>query len=65
MTTAPALPLVVPSAPPKLIATDLDGTLLRSDGTLSDRTRAALAAAERAGIRVAPLLVFRSRLEFR
>ncbi|MGP4089274.1 HAD family hydrolase [Streptomyces sp. KR55] len=52
MTTAPAVPLVVPLVPPKLIATDLDGTLLRSDGTLSDRTRAALAAAEQAGIRV-------------
>ena len=28
--------------PPRVIATDLDGTLLRSDGTISDRTRAAL-----------------------
>ncbi len=37
---------------PRLIATDLDGTLLRSDGTLSSRTRAALAAVERAGIPV-------------
>ncbi|MFJ8111712.1 HAD family hydrolase [Streptomyces sp. NPDC096132] len=37
---------------PKLVATDLDGTLLRSDGTLSQRTRAALSAAERAGIPV-------------
>ncbi|GHG99857.1 HAD-IIB family hydrolase [Streptomyces lanatus] len=35
---------------PKLVATDLDGTLLRSDGTLSPRTRAALAAAEQAGL---------------
>jgi Cof subfamily protein (haloacid dehalogenase superfamily) len=33
-----------------LIATDLDGTLLRSDGTVSERTRAALAAAEAAGL---------------
>ena len=49
MATMPVVPLV---APPKLIATDLDGTLLRSDGTLSDRTRAALAAAEQAGMRV-------------
>lgn len=32
-----------------LVASDLDGTLLRSDGTVSDRTRAALAAAEDAG----------------
>jgi HAD superfamily hydrolase (TIGR01484 family) len=35
---------------PALIATDLDGTLLRSDGTVSARTQAALAAAEQAGI---------------
>jgi Cof subfamily protein (haloacid dehalogenase superfamily) len=34
----------------RLIATDLDGTLLRPDGTLSDRTRSAIAAAEEAGI---------------
>ncbi|MFE6737381.1 HAD family hydrolase [Streptomyces tubercidicus] len=35
--------------PYKLIATDLDGTLLRSDETISERTRAALAAATAAG----------------
>lgn len=35
-----------------MIATDLDGTLLRSDGTVSARTLAALAAAESAGITV-------------
>src|SRR5690606_38420887 len=34
-----------------LIATDLDGTLLRGDDTLSDRTLAALARAGRAGAR--------------
>jgi hydroxymethylpyrimidine pyrophosphatase-like HAD family hydrolase len=34
----------------RLIACDLDGTLLRSDGTISERTRAALAAARAAGI---------------
>jgi Cof subfamily protein (haloacid dehalogenase superfamily) len=34
---------------PGLIATDLDGTIVRSDGTISARTRAALAAAEEAG----------------
>ncbi|MFJ6212041.1 HAD family hydrolase [Streptomyces sp. NPDC092296] len=34
----------------RIIATDLDGTLLRSDGTVSPRTQAALAAAERAGL---------------
>jgi Cof subfamily protein (haloacid dehalogenase superfamily) len=37
----------------KLIATDLDGTLLRSDGTVSDRSRAALHAAADAGLVVA------------
>src|SRR6476469_665070 len=36
----------------RLIATDLDGTLLRSDGTVSARTRAAVDAAESAGIGV-------------
>ncbi|MGW5673892.1 HAD family hydrolase [Streptomyces sp. NPDC003860] len=35
--------------PYRLIATDLDGTLLREDGTVSARTRAALAAATEAG----------------
>jgi len=34
---------------PGLIASDLDGTLLRGDGTVSDRTRAALRAATEAG----------------
>ena len=34
----------------RLAAIDLDGTLLRSDGTISRRTRAALAAAAEAGI---------------
>ncbi|MGQ2912240.1 HAD family hydrolase [Aeromicrobium sp.] len=37
---------------PRLLATDLDGTLLRSDGTVSDRTREAVAAAERRGVTV-------------
>ncbi|MFJ6076597.1 Cof-type HAD-IIB family hydrolase [Streptomyces sp. NPDC093065] len=43
-----------PVAPtrPQLIATDLDGTLLRDDKSLSPRTVAALAAAEKAGIEV-------------
>ncbi|WP_405012227.1 HAD family hydrolase [Kitasatospora sp. NBC_01539] len=36
----------------RLIATDLDGTLLCRGGTVSDRTAAALVAAERAGLRV-------------
>ncbi|MER6627883.1 Cof-type HAD-IIB family hydrolase [Streptomyces sp. NPDC000987] len=39
-------------APPRLIATDLDGTLLRDDQSVSPRTVAALAAAEEAGIEV-------------
>jgi Cof subfamily protein (haloacid dehalogenase superfamily) len=37
----------------KLIATDLDGTLLRSDGTLSQRTVAALRLASKRGLHVA------------
>lgn len=37
---------------PKLIASDLDGTLVRSDGTVDPRTRRALAAAEAAGATV-------------
>ncbi|MFF9849174.1 Cof-type HAD-IIB family hydrolase [Streptomyces litmocidini] len=42
-----------PSAPvARLIATDLDGTLLRDDKSVSPRTVAALAAAEQAGIEV-------------
>ena len=39
--------------PVRLVATDLDGTLLRSDGTVSDRTRAALQAATAQGLLVA------------
>lgn len=37
---------------PRIVATDLDGTLLRSDGTLSERTRATLLAVQAAGARV-------------
>ena len=37
---------------PKLVASDLDGTLLNSDGEVSPRTRAALAACWEAGIPV-------------
>lgn len=40
---------------PELIAVDLDGTLLRDDLTVSERTRAALAAAAAAGIPVLPV----------
>jgi len=36
----------------KLVATDLDGTLLHSDGTVTDRTRAALTAVEERGVTV-------------
>lgn len=53
--TAPAVGVPAGSRPrprPRLIATDLDGTLLRDDKTVSDRTVAALAAAEEAGIEV-------------
>jgi Cof subfamily protein (haloacid dehalogenase superfamily) len=35
---------------PRVVATDLDGTLLRSDGSLSPRTRDAIAAAEATGV---------------
>lgn len=38
--------------PVRVIATDLDGTILRSDGTISDRTAKALARAEEAGAAV-------------
>ncbi|MFE6687758.1 HAD-IIB family hydrolase [Streptomyces sp. NPDC057743] len=41
-----------PPRPIRLIATDLDGTLLHDDKRVSDRTIAALAAAEEAGIEV-------------
>ncbi|MFS8197746.1 HAD family hydrolase [Streptomyces sp. CWNU-52B] len=47
------MPTSAPATAPKLVATDLDGTLLRSDGSVSARTAAALAAAEAAGIRLA------------
>ncbi|MGH3094374.1 MAG: HAD family hydrolase [Streptosporangiales bacterium] len=42
----------MPHRLPRLVATDIDGTLLRSDGTLSDRTLAALSVAELAGAEV-------------
>src|SRR3954470_5307604 len=44
MSDSPSDPL-----PYRLVATDLDGTLLRADQTVSARTRAALAAATAAG----------------
>lgn len=39
-------------SPVRLVASDLDGTLVRSDGSVSARTSAALIAAEEAGIDV-------------
>jgi Cof subfamily protein (haloacid dehalogenase superfamily) len=39
----------------RLVATDLDGTLLRDDHTVSPRTRAALDAARAAGVHVVPV----------
>ncbi|MFJ2743119.1 HAD family hydrolase [Streptomyces sp. NPDC087440] len=50
MSTAPSARADAPAPfPYKLIATDLDGTLLRSDESVSQRTRDALAAACAAG----------------
>jgi len=40
----------MPRARPRLVATDLDGTLVRSDGTVSARTTAAIARVEAAGV---------------
>ena len=37
---------------PRLVATDLDGTLVRSDGTISERTREVIAAVEERGVPV-------------
>jgi len=37
---------------PRVVATDLDGTLLHSDGSLSERSRVALRAVEDAGVHV-------------
>ncbi|MDJ0383963.1 Cof-type HAD-IIB family hydrolase [Streptomyces sp. G-G2] len=51
VTSAPQRP-DGPTPSPRLIATDLDGTLLHDDKSVSDRTVAALAAAEEAGIEV-------------
>jgi Cof subfamily protein (haloacid dehalogenase superfamily) len=56
MSTSPAIAAEAidsAAAPVRLVATDIDGTLLRSDGTVSDRTRAALQAAGDAGLLVA------------
>jgi hydroxymethylpyrimidine pyrophosphatase-like HAD family hydrolase len=37
---------------PRLVATDLDGTLVRTDGSISERTRSVLAAVEAQGVPV-------------
>ncbi|WP_457207003.1 HAD family hydrolase, partial [Nocardioides sp. P5_C9_2] len=37
---------------PRLVATDLDGTLLHSDGTVTDRTRGVLGALDQLGVPV-------------
>ncbi|HEY7512757.1 MAG TPA: HAD family hydrolase [Vicinamibacteria bacterium] len=42
-----------PRAAPRLLALDIDGTLLRTDKTLSSRTRAAVDAARARGVHVA------------
>ncbi|MFC6064914.1 Cof-type HAD-IIB family hydrolase [Streptomyces ochraceiscleroticus] len=52
VTDDPAAEPPLPGRRTRLIATDLDGTLLHDDKTVSDRTIAALAAAEEAGIEV-------------
>ncbi|MFI7245481.1 HAD family hydrolase [Streptomyces qinglanensis] len=49
MSTPSAAPSGPPAFPYRLIATDLDGTLLRSDDTVSERTRTALQAATARG----------------
>jgi Cof subfamily protein (haloacid dehalogenase superfamily) len=41
-----------PVAVPRLVATDLDGTLLHTDGTVTARTRAALTGVEALGVTV-------------
>jgi len=41
-----------PSASPRLVATDLDGTLVRSDRTISERSRGVLASVEARGVPV-------------
>lgn len=45
-----SVPVTVPALPPRLIASDLDGTLLRPDGSVSERTRCALSGLAEAGI---------------
>jgi len=44
---------VAPAAAPRVLALDIDGTLLNSRGEISPRNRAAIAAAREAGVRIA------------
>lgn len=45
-------PTVMPAARPSLVATDCDGTLLRTDGSISEYTRGTLARVSAAGVTV-------------
>ena len=49
------LPPVAATPPVRLVATDLDGTLLRPDGSVSPRTVQAVLAARAAGVHVVPV----------
>ncbi|MCK0118834.1 Cof-type HAD-IIB family hydrolase [Isoptericola sp. S6320L] len=44
--------MTTPLPLPRLVATDLDGTLLGPDGSVSERTRATLSAVEEAGVEI-------------
>lgn len=57
MLTASGSPVgpTCPLPPVRLVATDLDGTLLRPDGTVSQRTVDAVQAAQQAGLHVVPV----------
>jgi HAD superfamily hydrolase (TIGR01484 family) len=50
LTPSAASPAPRPRPPVRLIAVDMDGTLLNEDAQVTPRSRAAIAAAERAGI---------------
>lgn len=45
-----SVPVTVPARPPRLIASDLDGTLLSPEGLISERTRRALSGLAAAGV---------------
>ena len=44
--------MIIPGKRPKLIGTDLDGTIVAHYGFISDRTKIAFAAAHKAGIHI-------------